>query len=60
LQQAAQMASLNAARVLAWKYRRGILAVGKDADLAILDENFQTRMTIKAGHVIWSAHPVYH
>jgi len=59
IQQAAQMASLNAARVLAWKYRRGILAVGKDADLAILDENFHNRMTIKAGHVVWSADPVY-
>jgi len=33
--------------------------VGKDADLAILDENFHNRMTIKAGHVVWSADPVY-
>ncbi len=54
LEQAAQMASLNAARVLAWKYRRGILAVGKDADIAVLDEDLHVVMTIKRGHIIWS------
>lgn len=53
IEQAAQMASLNAARILAWKYRRGILAVGKEADLAILDAGLQVQMTIKAGHVVW-------
>jgi N-acetylglucosamine-6-phosphate deacetylase len=53
LEQAAQMASLNAARILEWKYRRGILAVGKDADLTILDEDLHVRMTLKAGHVLW-------
>ncbi|MBI1387268.1 MAG: N-acetylglucosamine-6-phosphate deacetylase [bacterium] len=53
LEEAAQMASLNAARILEWKYRRGILAVGKDADLAILDENLYNQMTIKAGTIVW-------
>ncbi len=53
--QAGQMASLNAARVLEWKYRRGILAVGKDADLAVLDEDLHVRMTIKAGRIVWRA-----
>jgi N-acetylglucosamine-6-phosphate deacetylase len=55
LEQAAQMASLNASRILEWKYRRGILAVGKDADLAILDDALHVTMTIKAGQVIWRA-----
>lgn len=55
LEQAAQMASLNAARILAWKYRRGILAVGKDADLVVLDPNLDVRLTIKAGYVVWRA-----
>ncbi|MDP8244243.1 MAG: N-acetylglucosamine-6-phosphate deacetylase [Candidatus Hinthialibacter antarcticus] len=55
LEEAAQMASLNAARILEWKYKRGILAVGKDADLAILDENLSNRMTIKSGRIVWSA-----
>lgn len=54
LTQAAQMASLNAARVLEWKYRRGLLAVGKDADLVVLDSSFHVWMTIKAGHIVYS------
>lgn len=53
LEQCCQMASLNAARILEWKYRRGILAVGKDADLAILDGQLQVKMTIKSGKVVW-------
>lgn len=55
LEHAAQMASLNAARILEWKYRRGILAVGKDADLVILDKNLDVRMTIKAGTIVYQA-----
>ncbi len=53
LEQAAQMASLNAARILAWKYRRGTLAVGKEADLAVLDADLNVTMTFKTGHVVW-------
>jgi len=53
LEQAAQMASLNAARILEWKFRRGLLAVGKDADIAVLDADLNVRMTIKAGHVVY-------
>lgn len=61
LEQAAQMASLNAARVLAWKYRRGILAVGKDADLVVMDESLHTTMTIKSGRIVFSAdRALYH
>lgn len=54
LEEAAQMCSLNAARILEWKYRRGILAVGKDADLAILDESLNNQITIKAGRIVWN------
>ena len=54
LEQSAQMASLNASRILEWKNRRGILAVGKDADLVVMDSGFNVRMAIKAGHVIFS------
>jgi len=53
LEQAAQMASLNAARILGWKYRRGILAAGKDADLVVLDGDLRVEMTIKAGRIIY-------
>ncbi len=53
LEQAAQMASLNAARVLSWEHRRGILGIGRDADLAVLSRDLETVMTIKAGHIIY-------
>ncbi len=53
LEQAAQMASLNAARILEWKYRRGILAVGKDADLVVLDQDYKVKMTLKGGVVVY-------
>ena len=52
LEHSAQMASLNAARILEWKYRRGILAVGKDADLVVLDRDYQVVMTIKATYCL--------
>jgi len=55
LPQAAQMASLNAARVLKMKHRRGILAVGKDADLVVLDERLSVLATIKAGRVLYAS-----
>ncbi len=53
LEQTAQMASLNAARILEWKYRRGIISVGKDADLVVLDDDLQVTMTIKAGRIVY-------
>ncbi len=55
LEQAAQMASLNAARILEWKYRRGILAAGKDADLVVLDKELNVKMTIKAGRIVYNS-----
>ncbi len=55
IEHAAQMASLNAARILEWKYRRGILAVGKDADLVVLNPDLHVTLTIKAGHRVYTA-----
>jgi N-acetylglucosamine-6-phosphate deacetylase len=53
LTQAAQMASLNAARVLKMKHCRGILAVGKNADIVVMDKALQVQMTVKAGRVLF-------
>lgn len=53
LPQAAQMASLNAARILRMKHCRGILAVGKDADMVIMDKDLRVEATIKAGRVLY-------
>jgi N-acetylglucosamine-6-phosphate deacetylase len=53
LAQAAQMASLNAARVLRMKHCRGILAVGKDADVVVMDKGLRVQITIKGGQVLY-------
>jgi N-acetylglucosamine-6-phosphate deacetylase len=46
LTDAVRMASLNGAKVLGLEHQKGILAVGKDADLVILDKQFEVQMTI--------------
>ncbi|GAB6282011.1 MAG: N-acetylglucosamine-6-phosphate deacetylase [Ignavibacterium sp.] len=51
---AVRMASLNAAKVLNIEHKKGILAVGKDADVVVLDKNFQVQMTIKNGKLVYN------
>ena len=51
--QAARMASLNAARVLRLDHRKGVLAVGKDADIVVLDEGLDVEMTIFNGCIVY-------
>jgi len=48
---AVRMASLNGAKVLAKEHRKGILAVGKDADIVIMDDDFEVQATICEGIV---------
>lgn len=52
LTDAVRMASLNGAKVLNIEHHKGILAVGKDADIAILNERFEVEMTILNGKVV--------
>ncbi|MBN1411812.1 MAG: N-acetylglucosamine-6-phosphate deacetylase [Spirochaetales bacterium] len=47
--EAVRMASLNPARVLGLDHKKGVLAVGKDADMVVLDRQFNVRMTIIGG-----------
>lgn len=51
LTDAVRMASLNGAKVLGLESRKGILAVGKDADFVLLDNNFNVQLTICEGNV---------
>ena len=51
LTDAVRMASLNGAKVLGLENRKGILAVGKDADLVVMDKEFEVQMTIFEGAV---------
>ncbi|HLE31065.1 MAG TPA: N-acetylglucosamine-6-phosphate deacetylase [Bacteroidota bacterium] len=46
---AVRMASLNGAKVLGLEHHKGILAVGKDADLVVLDRDFNVQMTVFEG-----------
>ncbi|KAB2926446.1 MAG: N-acetylglucosamine-6-phosphate deacetylase [Bacteroidetes bacterium] len=51
LTDAVRMASLNGAKVLGIEHRKGILAVGKDADLVLLDDGFNVQATVYEGEV---------
>ena len=52
--EALRMASLNPARVLGIDHKKGILAVGKDADLVVMNENYEVQMTIVNGQIRYS------
>ena len=51
LTDAVRMASLNGAKVLGLEHQKGILAVGKDADLVVMDNQFTVHATIYEGQI---------
>ena len=53
LTQASRMSSLNAARVLRLDNKKGILAVGKDADIAIMNSDLEVEATIFGGQIVY-------
>lgn len=57
---AVRMASLNGAKVLGVEHNKGILAVGKDADLVILDDDFVVQATIYEGTVKYQKDGLLH
>ncbi|OTA41861.1 MAG: hypothetical protein A6D92_03285 [Symbiobacterium thermophilum] len=50
---AVAMATLHPARLLRLDDRKGSLAVGKDADLLVLDEDLNVKATIIGGEVVY-------
>ncbi len=51
LTDAVRMASLNGAKVLGIQRQKGILAAGMDADIVVMDKEFNVMVTIKEGKV---------
>jgi N-acetylglucosamine-6-phosphate deacetylase len=51
------MTSLNAARALGLSARKGSLEVGKDADLVLLDADYQVQLTVVEGRVAYREEP---
>lgn len=45
--------SLNAARALGIDDRKGSIAVGKDADLTLLDDHLQVKLTLAEGRIVF-------
>ena len=53
LQEAVRMVTLNPARVLGLDHKKGILAVGKDADIVVMDKDFSIYMTLLDGTIVY-------
>lgn len=51
--EAMRMATLNGAKVIGIDRRKGILAVGKDADLVVLGDDYAVDMTILEGEIAY-------
>jgi N-acetylglucosamine-6-phosphate deacetylase len=51
--EAVRMASLNGAKVINMDHTKGILAVGKDADIVVLDDHYDIEITIMDGQVVY-------
>ena len=48
------MSSLNAARAIGVSSQKGSMEVGKDADLILLDEDFNVNLTVVKGEIVFS------
>jgi N-acetylglucosamine-6-phosphate deacetylase len=50
---AVRMATLNPARLLNIKYKKGLIAAGMDADLLIFDKDFNVKMALVRGKIVY-------
>ena len=51
--EAVRMASLNGIKVLDLDHKKGILAVGKDADIVVLNNDYEVELTLLNGIVVY-------
>ncbi|MFZ0456337.1 MAG: N-acetylglucosamine-6-phosphate deacetylase [Ignavibacteriaceae bacterium] len=51
--EAVRMASLNGIKVLDLDHKKGILAVGKDADIVVLNKDYEVELTLLNGNVVY-------
>lgn len=51
--EAVRMASLNGAKVLNMDRKKGILSVGRDADLVVLGDDYAVDLTIMQGRIVY-------
>ena len=51
--EAVRMASLNGAKVINTDHKKGILAVGKDADIVVLNNDYEVETTILGGRIAY-------
>ncbi len=58
LTSAVRMASLNGAKVLGLEHQKGILAVGKDADIVVMNKNFEVLLTVYEGSIKYAREEV--
>jgi N-acetylglucosamine-6-phosphate deacetylase len=54
LEEAVRMATLNPARALGLDERKGVLAVGADADLVVLDDELAVERTVVGGETVYA------
>ena len=54
LEQMWMTSSLNAARAIGVSSHKGSLEIGKDADLVLLDESFNVKLTVVKGEIVFS------
>ena len=50
---AVRMASLNGIKVLDLDHKKGILAVGKDADIVVLNKDYEVELTLLNGKTVY-------
>ena len=54
VEEAVDLASINPAKALKVDDKKGSIALGKDADFAVIDKDFNVYMTVVKGEVVYS------